>query len=50
MYDWGKILGINGTVMAAVSLTDLELALKILLLFLTCIWSVIKIVKLVKEK
>ena len=48
--EWFKMLGINGGVLAAVSLTDLELILKILLLILTCIWSGIKIIKLTKEE
>ena len=47
--EWIKMLGINGGVLAAVSLTDIELILKILLLMLTCIWSCLKIIKLTKE-
>ena len=48
--EWLKMFGINGGVLAAVSLTVLELILKILLLILTCIWSGIKIIKLTKEE
>ena len=48
--EWVKMFGINGGVLAAVSLTDIELILKILLLILTCIWSGIKIIKLTKEE
>ena len=48
--EWLRVLGVNGGVLAAVSLTDIELILKILLLILTCIWSGIKIIKLTKEK
>ena len=48
--EWLKVFGINGGVLAAVSMTDIELILKILLLILTCIWSGIKIIKLTKEK
>ena len=48
--EWLKMFGVNGGVLAAVSLTDLELALKILLLSMTCIWTAVKIVKLIREK
>ena len=48
--EWIKMFGINGGVLAAVSLTDIELILKILLLMLTCIWSCLKIIKLTKEE
>ena len=48
--EWMKMFGVNGGVLAAVSLTDIELILKILLLILTCIWSGIKIIKLTKEE
>ena len=48
--EWFKMLGINGSVLAAVSLTDLELILKVLLLMLTCIWTGVKIIKLTKDK
>ena len=48
--EWLRVLGVNGGVLAAVSLTDLELALKILLLAMTCVWTAVKIIKLIKEK
>jgi hypothetical protein len=48
--EWLKMFGVNGGVLAAVSLTDLELALKILLLSMTCVWTAVKIVKLIREK
>ena len=48
--EWMKVFGVNGGVLATVSLSDLELALKILMLFLTCVWTAVKIVKLLKEK
>tara|TARA_R100001244_G_scaffold130185_1_gene102112 strand:+ start:879 stop:1046 length:168 start_codon:yes stop_codon:yes gene_type:complete len=48
--EWIKMFGVNGGVLAAVSLTDIELILKILLLMLTCIWSCLKIIKLTKEE
>ena len=50
MTDWFKMFGVNGGVFAAVSLSDIEMMLKILMLVLTCIWTVIKIIKLLKEE
>ena len=47
--EWLKVFGVNGGVFATVSLSDLELLLKILMLFLTCIWTGVKIVKLMKD-
>jgi|TARA_R110002020_G_scaffold191207_1_gene391002 hypothetical protein len=48
--EWLKIFGVNGSVFATVSLTDVELILKIVLLSLTCVWTAVKIVKLLKEE
>ena len=48
--EWLKIFGINGTVFATVSLSDIELVLKLVLLLLTCVWTAVKIVKLLKEE
>jgi hypothetical protein len=48
--EWLKVFGVNGGVLAAVSLSDLELVLKIVLLLLTCIWTGCKIIKLLKEE
>ena len=50
MSEYLKMFGVNGGVLAAVSLTDLELALKILLLAMTCVWTAVKIVKLIKDE
>ena len=50
MSEWLKMFGVNGGILAAVSLADIELLLKILLLALTCVWTTVKIVKLLKEK
>lgn len=47
--DWFKMFGVNGSVLGVVSLTDLELMLKIVMLILTCIWTTVKILKLIKE-
>ena len=48
--EYIKMFGVNGSVLATVSMTDMELVLKILLLTLTCAWTTIKIAKLIKEK
>ena len=48
--DWLKMFGVNGGVFAAVSLSDIEMMLKITMLILTCIWTIIKIIKLLKEE
>tara|TARA_R100000656_G_scaffold81358_1_gene59618 strand:- start:631 stop:795 length:165 start_codon:yes stop_codon:yes gene_type:complete len=48
--EWFKIFGINGGVIGVTSLTDLELIFKILLLGLTCVWTAVKIIKLIKEE
>jgi hypothetical protein len=48
--EWLKVFGVNGSVLATVSLSDFELVLKILMLLLTCIWTAVKIVKLLKEE
>ena len=50
MREWLTMFGVNGGVFAAVSLTDIELLLKVLLLILTCIWTGVKIIKLTKEE
>lgn len=39
MLEYFKIFGINGTVMGVVTLTDVELILKITLLLVTIIWT-----------
>ena len=48
--DWFKMFGVNGGVLGVVSLTDLELMLKIVMLILTCIWTTVKIWKLLQEE
>lgn len=45
--EWLKMFGVNGGALA-VTMTDVELMLKIILLALTCAWTVVKIVKLIK--
>ena len=47
--EWMKVFGVNGGVLATVSLSDFELVLKILMLVLTCVWTGVKIVKLMKD-
>jgi len=49
MSEWLKMFGVNGASLAAASLTDLELGLKVLLLALTCAWTAVKIGKLIKD-
>mgnify|MGYP003319335343 CR=1 FL=1 len=46
MVEWAKVWGVNGGVLAAVSLSEVELLLKVVALVLTIIWTIIKIVKL----
>jgi hypothetical protein len=48
--EYLKMFGVNFGVLATVSLTDIELVLKILLLSMTCVWTAVKIVKLIKEE
>jgi hypothetical protein len=43
------VLGVNSGVLGVVSLTDIELILSIVLLGLTCIWTSIKIYKLLTK-
>lgn len=47
--EWAKMFGINGGTIGVVSLSDIELGLKVLLLALTCAWTAVKIVKLLKD-
>ena len=47
--EFGKVIGVNTGVFAAVSLTDAEILLKILALVLTCVWTGAKIYKLLKD-
>jgi hypothetical protein len=49
MNDYVRTLGLNGGVFAAVSLADIELILKIVLLGVTIIWTVIKCYKLLTD-
>jgi len=47
--DWLRTLGINFGTLGVVSLTDLELVLKIVLLSVTIVWTVVKVLKLLKD-
>jgi len=47
--DWVRTLGVNGGVLA-VTLTDVELALKVTLLVVTIAWTVVKILDLLNNK
>ena len=47
--EFGKVIGVNTGVFAAVSLTDAEILLKVIALALTCVWTAVKIYKLIKN-
>lgn len=49
MSEWAKLFGVNGGTLGVVSLSDIELGLKVLLLALTCCWTTVKIIKLIKD-
>ena len=44
-----QVLGVNGATFGLVTFTSIEAVLKILLLSLTCIWTCVKIFKLIKK-
>lgn len=46
--DYLKVFGVNGATFATVSLSDIELVFKIILLALTCAWTLVKIYRLIK--
>tara|TARA_R110000824_G_scaffold125134_5_gene284064 strand:+ start:657 stop:836 length:180 start_codon:yes stop_codon:yes gene_type:complete len=48
-YDWHRVLGVNGSVLA-VSLSEVEAMLSIVLLTATIVWTVTKLVILFDEK
>jgi hypothetical protein len=48
--EWCKTLGVNFSVLAAVSLTDVELYLKIIVLALTAAWSTVRLARLLKKE
>lgn len=47
--DTAQVLGINGATFGLVTFTSIEALLKILLLCLTCVWTCVKIYKLIKK-
>lgn len=47
--EWLKIYCVNGSVLAAVSFSDVEAVLKIIALTMTIVWTAIKIIKLIKD-
>ena len=49
MNEFTPVLGVNGGVIGIVSLTNIETILSISLLFLTCVWTAIKIYNLLKK-
>ena len=44
-----QVFGVNGATFGLVTFTSIEAMLKILLLSLTCIWTIVKIYKLLKK-
>lgn len=44
-----RVFGVNGGVFSFVTLVDIETSFSIALLFLTCVWTCIKIYKLLKK-
>lgn len=46
--EWGKVLGINGGIIATTSLAEWETGAKILVLLLTAAWTAVKIWRLVR--
>ena len=46
--DWLRVLGVNGGVFATVSLAEIEMVLKIVLLVATIVWKIVKIYNLIK--
>tara|TARA_B100001057_G_C22749518_1_gene911187 strand:- start:880 stop:1053 length:174 start_codon:yes stop_codon:yes gene_type:complete len=47
--DAAQVLGVNGATFGLVTFTSIEAVLKILLLSLTCVWTGVKIYKLIKK-
>ena len=47
--DWLRTLGVNGGVFATVSLVNIELVLKIILLIATIVWTIVKCYKLLTD-
>jgi hypothetical protein len=47
--EWFKVLGVNTSVFAAVSLDQLETTLSIVALTMTAVWTGVKIWKLLKS-
>jgi len=44
-----RVLGVNGGVFGFVTLAEIETTFSIALLFLTCVWTCVKIYKLLKK-
>ena len=47
--EWAKVYLINGGVLAAVSLSEVEALLKVIALALTVVWTAVKIYKLITK-
>lgn len=48
-FEWIKVLGVNTSVFAAVSLDQIEATLSIIALAMTAVWTGVKIWKLIKN-
>lgn len=48
--DYLKVFGVNGATFATVSLSEIELVFKIIMLALTCAWTILKIYRLWENK
>jgi hypothetical protein len=49
-YDWHKVLGVNGGVLATVTLTQIEAVLSITLLVITIVWAAVKLFRQLTKK
>jgi|11BtaG_2_1085332.scaffolds.fasta_scaffold54330_2 hypothetical protein len=47
--DGLRVIGVNTGVLGVVTFGDLESVMNIILLSLTCVWTIIKIKKLIKK-
>jgi hypothetical protein len=49
MLDGLRVIGVNTGVLGVVTFGDLESVMNIILLSLTCVWTIIKIKQLIKK-
>ena len=48
-FEWCKVIGVNSFCIGAVTMTQLEQTLSVLVLIATLTWTIIKIWKLIKN-